>query len=49
MNLVLVYGLPQEYITPCTPQENGQCERFIRTIKQECVWQHRFESVDEPR
>ncbi|MFZ4575800.1 MAG: IS3 family transposase [Phycisphaerales bacterium] len=43
------YGLTQEYITPYTPQENGLCERFIRTIKQECVWQHRFENVDEAR
>ena len=43
------YGLTQEYITPYTPQENGLCERFIRTIKQECVWQHRFESVEQAR
>ncbi len=43
------YGLTQEYITPYTPPENGLCERFIRTIKQECVWQHRFESVEQAR
>lgn len=43
------YGLTQEYITPYTPEENGLCERFIRTIKKVCVWQHRFESVDDAR
>lgn len=43
------YGLTQEYITPYTPQENGLCERFIRTIKQECVWQHRFETLGDAR
>jgi putative transposase len=42
-------GLTQEYITPYTPQENGLCERFIRTIKEECVWQHRFASLEEAR
>ncbi|MCC6971700.1 MAG: IS3 family transposase [Phycisphaerales bacterium] len=43
------YGLSQEYITPYTPQENGLCERFIRTVKEECVWQHRFENLKEAR
>jgi len=43
------YGLTQEYITPYTPEENGLCERFIRTIKEECVWQHRFENLDAAR
>jgi len=43
------YGLAQEYITPYTPEENGLCERFIRTIKEECVWQHRFASLEEAR
>lgn len=43
------YGLTQEYITPYTPEENGLCERFIRTIKEECVWQHNFGSLEEAR
>ena len=43
------YGLKQEYITPYTPEENGMCERFIRTLKEQCVWLHRFESVDRAR
>ena len=34
------YGLTQEFITPYTPEENGLCERFIRSFKDECVWQH---------
>ena len=40
------YGLTQEYITPYTPQQNGMIERFFLTLKQECVWRHRFESRD---
>ena len=43
------YGLRQEYITPYTPQENGLCERFIRTIKHECVWQHTFTDLQHAR
>lgn len=42
---VRAYGLQQEFITPYTPQQNGVIERFIRTLKEECVWQHRFESL----
>jgi putative transposase len=40
------YHLTQEYITPYTPQQNGMIERFFLTLKQECVWLHRFESRD---
>lgn len=46
---VLDYGLTQEFITPYTPEDNGLCERFIRSFKEECVWQHVFESIDEAR
>ncbi|MBL9120591.1 MAG: IS3 family transposase [Phycisphaerae bacterium] len=41
------YGLSQEYIAPYTPEQNGLCERFIRTIKEEFVWHRRFASIDE--
>ncbi|MCW5891246.1 MAG: transposase family protein [bacterium] len=40
------YGLTQEYSTPYTPQPNGLIERFFLTLKQECVWLHRFTSRD---
>ncbi len=40
------YGLGQEYITPYTPEQNGMIERFFLTLKQECVWLHRFENRD---
>lgn len=36
------YRLRQEFITPCTPEQNGIIERFFRSLKEECVWQHRF-------
>ena len=38
------YRLTQEFITPYTPEQNGIIERFFRSLKEECVWQHRFES-----
>jgi putative transposase len=31
------------------PQCNGVIERFIRTLKEQCIWLHRFESLDEAR
>lgn len=43
------YGLRQEFITPYTPQQNGMIERFFRSLKEECVWQHRFANFDEAR
>jgi len=41
------YGIEQEYITPYTPEQNGMVERFFRSLKEECVWQHRFKNRDE--
>ena len=41
------YRLEQEYVTPYTPEQNGLIERFFRSLKEECVWQHRFHSFDE--
>lgn len=42
--LVRSYGLKQEFITPHCPQQNGMVERVIRTLKEQCVHQHRFET-----
>lgn len=51
--VVADYGLTQEYIAPYTPQQNGLCERFIRTIPalwwEEFVWHRRFTSIEEAR
>lgn len=43
--LVRQYGLRQEFITPHTPEQNGLMERFIRSLKDQCVHRHRFESL----
>lgn len=39
------YGISQEFITPYTPQQNGMIERFFRSLKEECLWQHRFRDL----
>ena len=38
MKLVNRYGLEPEYITPYSPEQNGAIERFMRTLKEECIW-----------
>jgi putative transposase len=43
------YGLEQEFITPYTPEQNGIIERFFRTLKEECIWQHLFKDFGEAR
>jgi putative transposase len=43
------YRLRQEFITPYTPEQNGMIERFFRSLKEECVWQHRFANFAEAR
>ncbi|WP_302138695.1 integrase core domain-containing protein [Halomonas alkalicola] len=35
--------------TPYTPKQNGLVERFFRSLKEECIWQHRFESLGQAR
>lgn len=40
------YGVSQEYITPYSPEQNGMIERFFKTLKEECVWLHRFRDRD---
>lgn len=42
--MVRSYGLQQEFITPHCPQQNGMIERVIRTLKEQCVQRHRFET-----
>jgi len=40
------YRLQQEFITPYTPEQNGMIERFFKSLKEECVWLHRFRDRD---
>jgi len=42
--LVKSYGLQQEFITPYSPEQKGMVERVIRTLKNQCVHRHRFET-----
>jgi putative transposase len=43
------YHLRQEFITPYTPEQNGVIERFFRSLKEECTWQHIFADFREAR
>ena len=43
------YRLTQEFITPYTPEQNGIIERFFRSLKEECIWQHSFHSFAEAK
>jgi putative transposase len=43
------YRLRQEFITPYTPEQNGIVERFFRSLKEECVWQHNFGTFAQAR
>jgi putative transposase len=42
--IVRSYGLRQEFITQHCPQQNRMIERVIRTLKEQCVHRHRFET-----
>ncbi len=41
------YRLQQEFITPYTPEQNGVIERWFRSLKEECVWQHQFQTFSQ--
>lgn len=43
------YRLQQEFITPYTPEQNGIIERFFRSLKEDCVWQHTFPTFEVAR
>ena len=47
--VVHTHGLKTEYITPYTPEQNGVVERFMRTMKEECIWLHSFSSFTEAK
>ena len=43
------YGLKQAFIRPHTPQQNGMVGRLIRAVKEQCLWLHHFNPLDEAR
>ncbi len=43
------YQLQQEFITPYTSEQNGIIERWFRSLKEECVWLHRFRTFADAR
>lgn len=43
--LLRSYGLRQKFITPHSLEQNGLVERVIRTLKEQCMHRHRFESL----
>ncbi|WP_281273113.1 integrase core domain-containing protein [Desulfosoma caldarium] len=49
VKLLRAWGLRPEYITPYSPQQNGMIERFMRTLKEECIWLNLFSSFDEAK
>lgn len=49
LKLVRAYGLRAEYITPYSPEQNGVIERFMRTLKEECIWLNLFSSFAEAK
>jgi transposase InsO family protein len=38
-----------QYITPYSPEQSGMIERFMRTLKEECIWLHSFEIFTEAK
>lgn len=45
MALVKSYGLQQEFTTPNSPEQNDMVERVIRTLKDQYLHRHRFETL----
>jgi len=43
------YGLSQEFITPYSPQQNGMIERWFRSLKEECIWLHNFQGLEDAK
>ena len=41
--------LPQQFITPYTPEQHGLIERCFRPLNEECVWQHRSPTFEAAR
>jgi putative transposase len=49
MKLVNRYGLEPEYITPYSPEQNGAIERFMRILKEGCIWLSSFTTLRDAK
>ncbi len=43
------FGTLRPMNAPVLHSENGLIERFFRSLKEECVWQHTFQTFEEAR
>lgn len=43
------YCLQQEFITTYTPEQSDMIERFWGSLKEECIWQHAFQTFEDAR
>lgn len=43
------FGIQPSPAFPEEPETNGIMERFIRTLKEQCLWVHRFRNLEEAR
>jgi len=47
--LHICYGEQSTPIYVREPEWNGVVERFIRMLKEQCIWVHRFRDIEEVR
>lgn len=43
------WGVRQEFITPYTPEQNGLIERLFRSLKEECIWNGTYRTLNDLR
>jgi len=49
VNTLKVYGIKQEVTGKNRPDQNAYIEAFHRSIKEDCIWQHDFQTFQEAK